>query len=50
MLHTSVVTTELKPPLPIQALFNPLLHYTNSLIQAFISAGVKKGKSDGSLV
>lgn len=50
MLHSSVVTREVKPPVPKQALFNPLLHYTNSLIQAFISAGVKKGKSEGSLV
>lgn len=50
MLHSSVDTTELKPPAPVQALLNPLLHSTKSLIQTFMSAGARKGKSEGSLV
>lgn len=50
MLHSSVDITELNPPVPIQVLLNPLLLYTNNLILTFISAGLKKGKSEVSLV
>lgn len=48
MLHSSVDTTEPKTPVPI--LLNLSLHYKNNLVQTSISAGVKKGKSEGSLV